>query len=123
MSDPTLSDTDFKNKRESGLPLKIMFSTQSIFANPLFGISTRMDPSFSHKSSLESEKVEKNENLVAFLVGLVSGYANICSNGGLIILKLMLKLLMRRISQMHHYPMRSFNYTFWAGKKLKFNHH
>ena len=54
-----------------------------------------MDPSFSHKSSLESEKVEKNENLVAFLVGLVSGYANICSNGGLIILKLMLKLLMR----------------------------
>ena len=80
---------------ESGLPLKIMFSTQSIFANPLFGISTRMDPSFSHKSSLESEKVEKNENLVAFLVGLVSGYANICSNGGLIILKLMLKLLMR----------------------------
>ena len=49
------------------LPLKIMFSTQSIFANPLFGISTRMDPSFSHKSSLESEKVEKNENLVAVI--------------------------------------------------------
>ena len=74
---------------------------------------------FSHKSSkakrLKRMKISSSFSWDSFLD------ANICSNGGLIILKLMLKLLMRR-SPMHHYPMRSLNYTFWAGK-LIFNHH
>ena len=68
---------------------------------------------FSHKSSktkrLKRMKISSSISWDPFLD------ANICSNGGLIILKLMLKLLMRR-SPMHHYPMRSLNYTFWAGK-------
>lgn len=103
-----------------------MFSTQlsRFFANPRFGISTRIEQIPIFPQILKSEKVEKNrkiENLVKYLVGLVFLDANICSNGSLIILKLVLKLLMRR-SPMHHYPIRSFNYTFWTGK-LIFSHH
>ena len=50
-----------------------MFSTQSIFANPLFGISTRIEQIPIFPQILKSEKVEKNENLVKYLVGPVSG--------------------------------------------------
>ena len=39
-------------------------TAESIFANPLFGISTRIEQIPIFPQILKSEKVEKNENLV-----------------------------------------------------------
>ena len=99
-------------------------TAESIFANPLFGIWTifdknRANPHFpTNPQKRKGWKEWKSRRSISWDPFLD---ANICSNGGLIILKLMLKLLMRR-SPMHHYSMRSLNYTFWTGK-LIFNHH